>query len=72
MYPPVTGVFEIDIMISSGNLELFLHNETGVAEDCILAYLSDGRRLHNENVRELAGVQDQVRRRVSCVFVCHL
>ncbi|TCD71903.1 oligomeric, coiled-coil, peripheral membrane protein [Steccherinum ochraceum] len=42
-----------------GNLELFLQNETGVAEDCVLAYLSDGRRLHSENIRELAGVQDQ-------------
>jgi hypothetical protein len=31
-----------------------------VEEDAILAYLSDGRRLKNDNVRELAGAQDQV------------
>jgi len=31
-----------------------------VEEAAILAYLSDGRRLKNDNVRELAGVQDQV------------
>lgn len=30
-------------------------------EDAILAYLSDGRRLRNDNIRELAGAQDQVR-----------
>ncbi|THH32812.1 hypothetical protein EUX98_g1391 [Antrodiella citrinella] len=34
-------------------------NETGVAEEHILAYLSDGRRFNNESIRELAGVQDQ-------------
>lgn len=44
-----------------GSLELFLHQETDVEEDAILAYLSDGRRLRNENVRELAGAEDQVR-----------
>jgi hypothetical protein len=31
----------------------------------VLAYLSDGRRLRSENIRELAGVQDQVRETVS-------
>jgi autophagy-related protein 11 len=41
-------------------LEFFLHQETGVDEQAILAYLSDGRRLENENVRELAGAHDQV------------
>ncbi|KDQ58454.1 hypothetical protein JAAARDRAFT_176412 [Jaapia argillacea MUCL 33604] len=43
----------------TGSLERFLHQETGVEEDAVLAYLSDGRRLRNENVRELAGAQDQ-------------
>lgn len=47
-----------------GSLELFLHQETGVEQDAVLAYLSDGRRLTNSNVRELAGSQDQVR----CLF----
>lgn len=43
----------------SGSLELFLHQETGVDEDAIIAYLSDGRRLRNENIRDLAGAEDQ-------------
>ncbi|KAF8068787.1 putative peripheral membrane protein [Lyophyllum atratum] len=43
----------------TGSLELFLHQETGVEQDAILAYLSDGRRLVNGNVRELAGSHDQ-------------
>ncbi|KZT23676.1 hypothetical protein NEOLEDRAFT_1136168 [Neolentinus lepideus HHB14362 ss-1] len=42
-----------------GSLELFLHQETGVEEEAILAYLSDGRRLRSDNIRELAGAQDQ-------------
>lgn len=44
-----------------GSLELFLQQETGVDQDSVLAYLSDGRRLMSENVRELAGAHDQVR-----------
>jgi autophagy-related protein 11 len=47
--------------IRSESLEHFLHNETGVDEQAILAYLSDGRRLRNDNIRELLGAQDQVR-----------
>ncbi|GLB42084.1 putative autophagy-related protein 11 [Lyophyllum shimeji] len=43
----------------TGSLELFLHQETGVEQDAILAYLSDGRRLMNSNVRELARSHDQ-------------
>lgn len=43
-----------------GSLEQFLSKETGIDHDSILAYLSDGTRLRNDNVRELAGVQDQV------------
>ncbi|KAI0767884.1 hypothetical protein BC629DRAFT_1596149 [Irpex lacteus] len=42
-----------------GSLENFLNEETGVDEQDILAYLPDGRRLRNENVRDLAGVEDQ-------------
>jgi hypothetical protein len=46
--------------IRVGSLESFLHQETGVEQEAILAYLSDGRRLRNDNIRELAGAQDQV------------
>jgi autophagy-related protein 11 len=45
----------------TGSLELFLHQETGVDEEAVLAYLSDGRRLRNDNIRDLAGAEDQVR-----------
>jgi autophagy-related protein 11 len=44
-----------------GSLELFLHQETGIEQDAVLAYLSDGRRLTNNNIREFAGAHDQVR-----------
>jgi len=47
----------------SGSLELFLHHQTGVDEEAVLAYLSDGRRLRNDNIRDLAGAEDQV-----CMF----
>lgn len=43
----------------AGSLEIFLHQETGVEQDAVIAYLSDGRRLTNSNVRELAGSHDQ-------------
>ncbi|KAG2142447.1 putative peripheral membrane protein [Suillus clintonianus] len=42
-----------------GSLEAFLHEETGVDQDAILAYLSDGTRLRTDNVRELVGAHDQ-------------
>ncbi|KAJ7802672.1 putative peripheral membrane protein [Mycena olivaceomarginata] len=42
-----------------GSLELFLHQETGVDQDAVLAYLPDGRRLTNSNIRELNGSQTQ-------------
>ncbi|KAI0049190.1 hypothetical protein FA95DRAFT_921642 [Auriscalpium vulgare] len=42
-----------------GSLEIFLHQEIGIEQDAILAYLSDGRRLWTENIRDLAGAQDQ-------------
>lgn len=44
-----------------GSLESFLHREIGIEENAALAYLSDGRRLRTDNVRDLAGAQDQVR-----------
>jgi autophagy-related protein 11 len=44
-----------------GSLESFLHKEIGIEESAALAYLSDGRRLRTDNVRDLAGAQDQVR-----------
>ncbi|KAH0581434.1 Autophagy-related protein 11 [Termitomyces sp. J132] len=43
----------------TSGLELLLQSETGIAKDAILSYLSDGRRLTNHNLRELAGAQDQ-------------
>ncbi|KAK0220473.1 putative peripheral membrane protein [Armillaria fumosa] len=42
-----------------GSIELFLQQETGVPQEAVLAYLSDGRRLTNVNIRELAGAHDQ-------------
>ncbi|KAJ7231272.1 putative peripheral membrane protein [Mycena haematopus] len=42
-----------------GSLELFLQQETGIAQDSVLAYLPDGRRLTNSNIRELNGSQTQ-------------
>ncbi|KAI0277952.1 hypothetical protein BGY98DRAFT_976913 [Russula aff. rugulosa BPL654] len=42
-----------------GSLESFLRKEIGIEESAALAYLSDGRRLRTDNVRDLAGAQDQ-------------
>jgi hypothetical protein len=39
-----------------------LNQETGVDQDAILAYLSDGTRLRTDNVRELVGAHDQASR----------
>ncbi|PSR70585.1 hypothetical protein PHLCEN_2v13523 [Hermanssonia centrifuga] len=51
---------QVDISIwDIDSLEHFIQKETGIEEDSILAYLSDGRRLMTENIRDLAGVQDQ-------------
>ncbi|KIM47021.1 hypothetical protein M413DRAFT_267979 [Hebeloma cylindrosporum] len=44
---------------SIGSLELFLHQEIGIEEDAAIAYLSDGRRLTNGNIRDLGSSQDQ-------------
>jgi hypothetical protein len=50
-----------------GSLESFLRREIGIEESAALAYLSDGRRLRTDNVRDLAGAQDQVR---ACPLLC--
>ncbi|KAJ2969743.1 hypothetical protein NUW54_g12891 [Trametes sanguinea] len=41
------------------DLEQFLSEKSGVPQDAIWAYLSDGRPLRSDNVRDLAGVEDQ-------------
>jgi autophagy-related protein 11 len=48
-------------MHRAGNLEQVISNETGIDVDAVLAFLSDGRRLQTDSIRELAGAQDQVR-----------
>ncbi|EKM58045.1 uncharacterized protein PHACADRAFT_139619 [Phanerochaete carnosa HHB-10118-sp] len=56
-------IFEVDATFRDidrfGGLEYFLKEQTGVDEENILAYLPDGHRLRSENLRELAGTQDQ-------------
>ena len=47
-------------MSRSGNLELFLQEETGVPQEAVLAYLSSGSRLTNDSIRDLAGAEDEV------------
>lgn len=42
------------------NLDNYLSERTGISPDAIFANLSDGRRLRHDNVRDLAGVEDQV------------
>lgn len=42
------------------NFENYLSERTGISPDAIFANLSDGRRLRHDNVRDLAGVEDQV------------
>lgn len=46
--------------LSEGNLERALQQRTGISEDAVIAYLPDGRRLTTENIRELAGAEDDV------------
>ncbi|KAF7325634.1 ATG11 domain-containing protein [Mycena kentingensis (nom. inval.)] len=50
------GVRDIE---RTGSLEFFIQQETGIEQDCVLAYLPDGRRLTNANLRELSGSQNQ-------------
>lgn len=42
------------------SLEHYICEKTGVPPDAVWAYLSDGRPLKHDNVRELAGLDDQV------------
>ena len=44
----------------TGSLETFLHQEINIDPNVALAFLSDGRRLTNGNIRDLAGMPDQV------------
>ncbi|KAI0763422.1 hypothetical protein BD413DRAFT_606619 [Trametes elegans] len=41
------------------DLDHFISEKTGVPPDAIWAYLSDGRPLRNDNIRDLAGLEDQ-------------
>ena len=50
----------MQFMVRTGSLETFLHQETNVEPNAALAFLSDGRRLTNGTIRELAGMPDQV------------
>ncbi|KAI0642725.1 hypothetical protein C8Q79DRAFT_916874 [Trametes meyenii] len=56
-------VFQVEVSLWDlerlGNLEQFISEKTGVPPDAIWAYLSDGRPLRSDNVRDLAGVEDQ-------------
>ncbi|KAL1744863.1 hypothetical protein HDZ31DRAFT_63668 [Schizophyllum fasciatum] len=51
--------FQCSLFFRLGSLELFVQQETGVDQDAVLAYLSNGTRLTNTNLRELAGANDQ-------------
>ncbi|KAH9852196.1 hypothetical protein C2E23DRAFT_189253 [Lenzites betulinus] len=41
------------------DLDRFISEKTGVPQEAIWAYLSDGRPLRHDNIRDLAGVEDQ-------------
>ena len=43
------------------NLDHLIYEKTGVPPEAIWAYLADGRPLRSDNIRELAGLEDQVR-----------
>ncbi|TFK25285.1 hypothetical protein FA15DRAFT_668655 [Coprinopsis marcescibilis] len=43
----------------TGSLEQFLHDQIGIDHDAVIAYISNGQRLTNTNIRELAGSQNQ-------------
>ncbi|KAI0828599.1 hypothetical protein BC628DRAFT_80200 [Trametes gibbosa] len=42
------------------DLDAFISQKTGVPQQAVWAYLADGRPLRNDNIRDLAGVEDQV------------
>ena len=46
--------------LRTSTLERFVWENAGVDQDAVLAYLSDGRRLTNDNLRDLAGAPDNV------------
>ncbi|KAI5123251.1 hypothetical protein M0805_001340 [Coniferiporia weirii] len=50
-----TSLWEIERTTS---LEKFIQDQIGTDQEAVLAYLSDGRRLMNENLRDLAGASD--------------
>ncbi|KAH9930184.1 hypothetical protein B0H21DRAFT_826142 [Amylocystis lapponica] len=56
-------VFELSVSLWDlerlESLNRYLEEKTGVPQDAVLAYLADGRRLRDDNIRDLAGVQDQ-------------
>ncbi|CAA7264383.1 unnamed protein product [Cyclocybe aegerita] len=56
-------VFQVNASVrdveGTGGLEIFLHQEIGIDQEAALAYLSDGRRLTNGNIRDLGSAQDQ-------------
>ncbi|KAJ3516909.1 hypothetical protein NLJ89_g837 [Agrocybe chaxingu] len=56
-------VFQVNASVrdveGTGGLEIFLHQEIGIDQEAALAYLSDGRRLTNGNIRDLGSSQDQ-------------
>ncbi|KAI0828603.1 hypothetical protein BC628DRAFT_1316368 [Trametes gibbosa] len=41
------------------DLDAFISQKTGVPQQAVWAYLADGRPLRNDNIRDLAGVEDQ-------------
>ncbi|KAI0754446.1 hypothetical protein C8Q80DRAFT_1350248 [Daedaleopsis nitida] len=57
------GIVTLDVSLWDlerlDSLEHFLYEKTGVPPEAVWAYLSDGRPLKTDNVRELAGLQDQ-------------
>jgi hypothetical protein len=60
--PKPNFIPHLQLFCRRGSLEAFLNQETGVDQDAILAYLSDGTRLRTDNVRELVGAHDQASR----------
>ncbi|KAG9010228.1 hypothetical protein FRB90_007893, partial [Tulasnella sp. 427] len=54
-----TGVTLLDVERTKPSLKAYLSEVTGFQANAILCFLSDGTQLRNENLRELAGVEDQ-------------
>ncbi|KIO23096.1 hypothetical protein M407DRAFT_244926 [Tulasnella calospora MUT 4182] len=49
----------LDVEQTRPSLKAYLSEVTGFDANAILCFLSDGTQLRNENLRELAGVEDQ-------------